>query len=307
MSQHLWVVILAAGDGTRLARLTRILHGDDRPKQFAHILPERTLLQATIDRAATLTPHERIVVIVGARHRQMAIEQLCPYPGVHLVVQPRNRGTAAGVLLPLAYIRARDAHARVVVLPSDHHIPRGDGFADAVARIAPRRSGRLALVGAAAEHAEVEYGWIVAGEGDGPLRPVRAFVEKPNALTAERLREMGALWNTFIMAGELDTFWSLARCHVRREAMLLEEYARTGDESRLPAIYEQLGDANFSAQVLEKASGLDVVEMTDSGWCDWGTPERVLSSLEGTAAFDPLLRRIVAGQRLHGRTIELAA
>jgi hypothetical protein len=32
--QHAWAVILAGGDGTRLSSFTRLITGDDRPKQF---------------------------------------------------------------------------------------------------------------------------------------------------------------------------------------------------------------------------------------------------------------------------------
>jgi hypothetical protein len=35
MSEHLWAVVLAAGEGRRLAALTERLHGVPVPKQFA--------------------------------------------------------------------------------------------------------------------------------------------------------------------------------------------------------------------------------------------------------------------------------
>ena len=41
---------------------------------------------------------------------------------MRLIVQPMNRGTANGILLPLLHIEARDPDARIVILPSDHYV-----------------------------------------------------------------------------------------------------------------------------------------------------------------------------------------
>jgi mannose-1-phosphate guanylyltransferase len=40
-------VILAGGDGSRLRPLSRLIAGDDRPKQFCPILGDETLLDRT--------------------------------------------------------------------------------------------------------------------------------------------------------------------------------------------------------------------------------------------------------------------
>src|SRR5687768_6334147 len=43
-------VILAGGDGSRLQSLTKMITGDERPKQFCPIRENRTLLDETRDR-----------------------------------------------------------------------------------------------------------------------------------------------------------------------------------------------------------------------------------------------------------------
>jgi len=50
---NLWTIVLAAGDVTRLRSLTRALHGEELPKQFALIQEGRSLLQTTMTRAAS--------------------------------------------------------------------------------------------------------------------------------------------------------------------------------------------------------------------------------------------------------------
>jgi hypothetical protein len=59
--KHRWGVILAGGEGVRLRSLTRLVSGDDRPKQFCPLLGGRTLLNQTrrrIQRSISQLPQE---------------------------------------------------------------------------------------------------------------------------------------------------------------------------------------------------------------------------------------------------------
>jgi hypothetical protein len=61
------------------------------------------------------------------------------------------------------------------------------------------------------------------------------------------------------------------------------ELVGTANEANfLREIYARLPPADFSRDVIEKANGLSVMTLDSCGWSDWGTPERVLRSLEGT-------------------------
>src|SRR5216117_2342976 len=68
MTRGYSAVVLAGGDGTRLRSLTRQLAGDDRPKQFCHLLGAETLLGATRRRARRLIAPERLFTVVTRRH-----------------------------------------------------------------------------------------------------------------------------------------------------------------------------------------------------------------------------------------------
>src|SRR5215471_15287303 len=160
---HLWTIILAAGDGTRLLPLTRAIHGEDLPKQFARLYGHESLLQRTVLRAMRWSARERIVVIVAREREHLAAEQLRPYGRFELIAQPRNVGTGPGVLLPLTTVLAKDPDARVVLLPSDHFVKDETTFVGAIRRAVARvtRTGGTVLVGAAPEKAEEQFGWIV--------------------------------------------------------------------------------------------------------------------------------------------------
>jgi len=297
--EPLYVVVLAGGEGSRLAQLTRALYGSDLPKQFAVLAGEHSLLQTTIERAMELTTLDRISVVVTAHHEQVARVQLAPYPGVELVVQPRNLDTAPGMLLPLVRILARTAGARVAFLPSDHYISNPEPLHGAL-RAAGQGALRhhLALVGVAPTGPEIEYGWIMpsARIGRTDAFAVQRFEEKPDAGLADALWRAGGLWNTFIQVGPVELFWELARRHLPEHAAALERYAAaTGgldEDEALAAAYRTMTAANFSRDVLARADGLAVLPVAGSGWSDWGSPTRVFASLAGTPNHDRLVARI---------------
>src|SRR5688572_18497108 len=99
---RLWAVVLAAGEGTRLAPMTRRLYGEPLPKQFATLVGNRSLLQETVERLSALVPAAHMVVVVPDGYQRLARLQLARWPGLHIVSQPANRGTGPGILLPLA-------------------------------------------------------------------------------------------------------------------------------------------------------------------------------------------------------------
>ena len=65
----LWSIVLAGGDGVRSKAFIRRWLGYEKPKQYCSFVGSRSMFQHTLDRAAKLTPWERVVV-VAARHHQ---------------------------------------------------------------------------------------------------------------------------------------------------------------------------------------------------------------------------------------------
>lgn len=293
-----WTIILAAGEGTRLRPLTRMLHGEDLPKQFAMIQRGRSLLQSTLERAAHFSPAERTVVVVAADREALAREQAAAYGPIKVVAQPRNLGTGPGLLLPLAQVVAREPNAIVTVLPSDHFVGDEAPFVETVnqAVVEAALYSSIVLVGAVPDHAETEYGWISPSRaGTSTSCAVSRFHEKPTAKVAQRLLRSGALWNTFMMAGRANRFWQLAQTHLPSQVRDFELYQRALQGSRLASvlseIYWRMEGADFSKDVLERTNCLRVVPLKPCGWSDWGTPRRVLESLRGSAELTALTQR----------------
>lgn len=195
VSASLWSIILAGGQGVRLAPLVHLLHGDERPKQFATLIGSKSLLLQTLERAALGTAPERTVVVVSRGQERYVAGELRDGTKATVLVQPSDRGTAAGILFPAHWIRARDPKAIVVVLPSDHFIEDDSLFMRHIRELVAMvilQPERIVLAGAHATEPETEYGWIEPADPSrplhwttsGPVWRVGRFREKPSAGTA---------------------------------------------------------------------------------------------------------------------------
>ncbi|HET9481084.1 MAG TPA: sugar phosphate nucleotidyltransferase [Candidatus Polarisedimenticolia bacterium] len=283
-----WAIVLAAGDGTRLSSLTTDREGVTTPKQYCTLNAGRSLLEDTIDRARRIAPRSRIVTIVAERHRSWWGGLLSYQHPANVIAQPRNKGTAVGILLPLLSIAARDPHARIAVLPSDHYVENERILESALRRAfaeVERRPDDVVLLGIEPEAPEPDYGWIVPGGPDSSAaRPVARFVEKPDRSAAERLMEAGAVWNSFLFVAAAPALLALYRRRLL-ELLLALRGAVGPDGAPGPGLssrYRLLDDADFSRQVLcGSEESLRVLAVPACGWTDLGTPARVAQCLSG--------------------------
>ncbi|MFO1077167.1 MAG: sugar phosphate nucleotidyltransferase [Planctomycetota bacterium] len=281
-SDNTWAVVLAAGSGTRLQALTTTADGVCVPKQFCSLRGGRTLLLDAVGRALQLAPASRIVIVVAADHECWWSPQLRGLSRANVLVQPRNVGTAAGLALAVAAIRARDPRANVAVLASDHHVDDPSvlraAHADALA-VTRRQPERIVLLGITPDEPDSEYGWIVPGPGDDSARGVATFVEKPGLARATELMRSGGVWNSFLMAARAETLWQLvaARLPFLTTRLAAAFAAAPAMRSRaLDEAYASMPVADFSRDVLQgNEDRLAVQIVPPCGWTDLGTPSRV--------------------------------
>ncbi|HEY7249834.1 MAG TPA: sugar phosphate nucleotidyltransferase [Methylomirabilota bacterium] len=292
-TDRLWAIVLAGGEGVRLRPLTRYLYGEERPKQYATLFGERSLLRQTLDRIALLIPPERTVVVTMAGHlRWMGAELDVTARGPWVLAQPEDRGTAAGVLFAAHWIRTRHEEATVVVFPSDHLIMPEAAFmrhVEAAAEFAEASPDHLVLLGAPPREPESEYGWIeladqLGSTARGPVYRVHRFVEKPPLAAARALWAAGALWSTLVFAVPAAALTGAGReCVPALDERLRQAMAFAGTEHERWAIRQAFvlaPRANFSRDLLEAwPRSLGVMPMSNVTWCDLGSVGRVLRTL----------------------------
>ena len=278
-----WAIVLAAGNGTRLSSLTRDTTGAAVPKQFCSLDGAQSLIEQTLTRASRVIDPQRVTTVVAHSHRRYWEPALKELPPDNIVIQPQDRGTAIGILLPALRIAARDPDARLLILPSDHHV--GDeavlenAIRCALEDIREHPAG-VALLGIEADEPDPELGYIVSRAGSHPrLRRVHRFVEKPPVDEARRLVSEGALWNSFIVVYRVQSLIELLS-RVCPEAVHALGAMESHDEAALQRIYRGLPVTDFSRHIATgQEHQLAVMAVPGCGWNDLGTPHRLAQTL----------------------------
>lgn len=202
VNPKIYPIVLSGGSGTRLWPLSRAAY----PKQLLALVGEKTMLQATLERAAALPGAQDPVLICNQDHRFLVREQ-CLESGITpaaMYLEPAGRNTAPAIALAALHLAAADPHALMLVLPADHVIENHAAFATAVAdALMAAQAGYLVTFGVFPQGPETGYGYIKSGAplpsdaNAGGTYAISAFVEKPDRTTAERyLIEGGYTWNS---------------------------------------------------------------------------------------------------------------
>jgi len=290
MSHGYSAIILAGGDRTRLRSLTQRLAGDDRPKQFCHLIGDRSLLTETRRRVGRLIPPEHLLTVVVRRHERFYEPELCGAAPGTVVVQPENCGTAPAILYALSRLAITAPTRPVAIVPSDHYVSDDDAF---MARVQSAldttqvQAERVILLGIEPDRPETEYGWIEPGElllgQSWPLYAVKRFWEKPPAPVAAWLARAGCFWNSFVIVAHPATLQDLIRAAVPRLAAAFEPLvARLGtawEDEAARTVYAPLPAIDFSKRVLQARSAkLAVFPVSGFEWNDLGDPARVCAT-----------------------------
>jgi mannose-1-phosphate guanylyltransferase len=287
-------VILAGGEGSRLKSLTRAIAGDERPKQFCPILNDRTLLDETRSRIALKIKPENTFFSLTQKHERFYKHALWNVPEENRIVQPENKGTAPAILYNLMRLAKISPDATVAFFPSDHYFSDNEAFMETVEtayRAVDINPNSVVLLGIEAAKPETSYGWIEPVESlfgglSRSVSRVKRFWEKPSHRTARNLMKQKCLWNSFVMVGKVEAFLEIFRKHVPDLYRIFNASSSAlgtaSESSVIRSIYAWINDANFSSDVLGKASEeLLVLRVGNVGWSDWGEPQRVMGTLNG--------------------------
>ena len=270
-------ILLCGGSGTRLWPLSRKSY----PKQFARLIGDQSLFQASAERLSGpgFAPP---VIVTGDPFRfivtgQLAAIELAPSG---ILIEPEGRNTAPAILAAALWLAEQDPKALMLVAPSDHVIPDAAGFRAAVAAAAPRaQSGDLVTFGITPTRPETGYGYLeLAADAQAAATIPQAlarFVEKPDgARAAEMLAAGHFLWNAGIFLFTAET--ALAAYGVFAPAMV------EAVSASLRAAHTDLGFTRLAAEpwaraddisvdyaIMEKAANLAVMPF-GAGWSDLG-------------------------------------
>lgn len=307
-------IVLAGGEGRRLRSFVHRVRGDVLPKQYVNLIGTRSMLEHTFHRVERLIPAERLFTVVSRDHltHPEVRRQLASRPRGTVILQPENRETGPGLLLPLMHLHARFSDAVVAVFPSDHFILDEAAFmghVDLACRAVERDPSCAVLLGVEPEGPEPEYGYILPDTADGRCgpsgaRPLSCFIEKPGTDIARDLIMRGGLWNTLVVAFQLKTLLGLVR---EVTPGLYRAFQQIGAAIGTPregevveTTYRTMERVNLSRDVLEVLarrwpSPLRVLPVKGVGWSDWGSEQRIANVLQrnGCVSRPPSLPSLV--------------
>ena len=270
----IYPIILCGGAGTRLWPLSRKAF----PKQFATLIQDESLFQASVKRLSGAGFHKPIIV-TGSDFRFVVTEQLAA-AGVaagSILIEPDARNSAPAILAAVLSVAKTDPDAVFLVAPSDHAISNPQAFRQTVTSALPAaQAGRIVTFGITPKTPETGYGWLELGENvqNGATALLR-FVEKPTLDRAEQMLAAGTfLWNSglFMFSGKtiLDAFERHAPALLHAVGDAVDKMQPDLTFLRLdPAAWAMIEPVSIDYAVMEHAQNLSVIPY-DAGWNDLG-------------------------------------
>ena len=279
-------VILCGVSGTRLWPLSRAQF----PKQFLSLFGKESLFQLAAARMAKLESKECSLlppIIVGNdEHRFMALDQLqkIGLEPASIILEPIGRNTAPALTLAAYAAQENGGDPVLVVSPADHMVLSVSAFVEALAKaVDAAETGAIVTLGVLPDRPETGYGYIRAAKGKG-AHAVEAFVEKPDAKTAQRyIDEGGYFWNSGIFVLKASV-WLAALCNFRPD--IAHAMEKTWAKRQKDGLFIRPGSDEFAAvpsesidyAVMEKCPGsafdIQVVQLA-AGWSDLGSWDAV--------------------------------
>ncbi len=269
-----YCVIMAGGIGSRFWPFSR----NNKPKQFLDFFGTgSSLLQMTFNRFRKIVPAENIYIVSNILYRDLILEQLPEITASQVLLEPMRRNTAPCIAYAVNRIASITDKANIIVAPSDHLIMKEDDFLDTIKTgldfIAEKDA--LLTLGIKPSRPETGYGYIQIAEGEGNLRKVKTFTEKPNIELAKVFFESGEFyWNSGIF------LWNLQSIEKAFDTLLpdvsskfkegKDVYGTDKEQEFINDIYPSCHNVSIDYGIMEKAPNVHVL-CSDFGWSDLGT------------------------------------
>ena len=274
-------VIMCGGAGTRVWPESR----ETLPKQFIPLVGDQSTFQRIVSLISDKTVFDTPIIITNRDYRFLVAEQLAEF-GVKatIVLEPERRDSGPAVAVAATLATQRDPNTIVGMFAADHIYEKPDAFVERCREAAKTAAqGHIVSFGIRPSHPATNFGYIRPGApiAGTMARKVEAFVEKPNAETAERYIGEGYLWNSgnFVFPAGLMRN-EIARFEPEMAAAVDEAVAK----AKADLDFLVLDDVSFGRAtrksidyaVMERTDCAAVLE-ADMGWSDLGTWSSALS------------------------------
>ena len=277
---HLNVVILAGGSGTRLWPLST----PGYPKQFLPLPNGKSMIQETLARVAPLVTPEQTWIVTGRNMAKLVYEHLPTLAHDHLLGEPMGRNSAPAIAWIAATLARRDPEAVMASLHADHVITQVEPLRQAL-QLAYQvaEQGHLVTLGIKPTTPETGYGYIryaapiTEGRGHQAFYGER-FVEKPDRATAQSYLDDGHyVWNSGMFVWQVKTILQAMYTYLPEMMQKIDQIVAamcTPDEQAvLDTLWPTIQSVSIDYGIMEKVSQFAVIP-ADIGWNDVGNWEQ---------------------------------
>jgi mannose-1-phosphate guanylyltransferase/mannose-6-phosphate isomerase len=280
MAERISCFVMSGGVGSRLWPLSR----EDNPKQFHDLAGHGSMLVNTVRRLKARPAGDTpIHLIASERHAERVRSDMVgiDLAGGRAIFEPVGRNTAVAVAVAALETIAAHGDGLVLIVPSDHEISTAKQFWETVEMGVPAaEADRLVVFGIPPGQPETGYGYIEAiGEGD--VRDVARFVEKPDLETAKAYVAAGTFfWNAGIFLFRAGAMRAAFRKH-QPEIWEKAEHAFAAATNEVSGtylphgLYSTIPSVSIDYAIMEHASGIAMVPARFR-WSDLGSWQSLL-------------------------------
>lgn len=270
------IIILAGGGGTRLFPLSR----DCYPKQFLHVIGDKSLLAQTIERFLGLVEAKDIIIVTNERyifHVQSEIKSINAQEA-HIITEPMGKNTASAIALAQSYcqdVLQCDDDEILFVSPSDHLIKPIDAFQDLIKNAQDVAKDNIMTLGIKPTKPEIGYGYIEAEKNNNLAKKVISFKEKPDLATAKEYIASGNYyWNGGMFMFSIATM----QAELTKYMPAIIDITQNGYQYTVDN-FADMPDISIDYAVAEKSQKMMMIPMENIYWNDIGSFDAIAEVL----------------------------
>ena len=270
------IIILAGGGGTRLFPLSR----DCYPKQFLHVIGNKSLLAQTIERFLGLVEAKDIIIVTNEKyifHVQAELKTINAQEA-YIITEPMGKNTAPAIALAQSYcqdILQCDDDEILFVSPSDHLIKPIEVFQDLIRNAQDVAKDNIVTLGIKPIKPEIGYGYIEAEKNNNVAKKVISFKEKPDLATAKEYIASGNYyWNGGMFMFSIATM----RAELTKYMPVIIDIIQNGYQYTVDN-FKDMPDISIDYAVAEKSQKMIMIPMEDIYWNDIGSFDAIAEVL----------------------------
>ena len=272
------IIILSGGGGTRLFPLSRECY----PKQFLHIIDNKSLLAQTIERFLGIVNPEDIIIVTNTKYIFHVQEELKSINAekAHILIEPIGKNTAPAIALALIYCKDKlkcNENEILFISPSDHLITPVENFQKLIKKAEKTTlTGNIITLGIKPTKPETGYGYIeISKNNKTQVQKVISFKEKPNLISAEKyLKSDNYYWNSGMFMFTISTLQKEFETFTPQITKLIHKgYNYTINN------FTKMPNISIDYAIAEKSSKIVMLPMQNIYWNDIGSFDAIAEVL----------------------------